>query len=296
MDAPLAKLEFIASLVLFATLGLMLRLIDLPSEVVALCRGVISAAFLGLYYLLRGKRPDRASIRRNRKWLLLSGLFLGLNWTLLFAAYVTTTVAVASLCNYMAPMFLIFLSPILFGERLSGRKLLCVAAAFAGIVLVSGVITGGGAGVNLPGVLLGLGAALGFTGIVVCNKHLAGMDALDKTLVQLSLSVIVVLPNVLWRNRGVPLQPDLQTVLLTIVVGVVQTGVAYILYFGSMAKLRVQTVAILGYVEPVVAVLTSAWILREHMGADGWLGAALILSAAVCAELVDQKEKQTAVR
>lgn len=288
MDAPLAKLEFIASLVLFATLGLMLRLIDLPSEVVALCRGVISALFLGAYYLLRGKRPDRAAIRHNRKWLLLSGLFLGLNWTLLFAAYVTTTVAVASLCNYMAPMFLIFLSPILFGEKLSGRKLLCVLAAFAGIVLVSGVMTGGGAGANLPGVVLGLGAALGFTGIVVCNKHLTGMDALDKTLVQLSLSVIVVLPYVFWKNRGAELHPDLPAVMLTIVVGVVQTGIAYILYFGSMAKLRVQTVAILGYVEPVVAVLTSAWILHEPMGITGWVGAALILGAAAAAEFVDQ--------
>ena len=110
----------------------------------------------------------------------------------------------------------------------------------------------------------------------------------------LSTIIVVVLPYVLWRNRGVTLQPEARTVLLMIVVGVVQTGIAYILYFDSMAKLRVQTVAILGYVEPVVAVLTSAWILREPMGLDGWIGAALILGAAIAAQFIDQKEKTAA--
>ena len=72
--------------------------------------------------------------------------------------------------------------------------------------------------------------------------------------------------------------------LLLLVVGVIYTGLTYALYFGSMDVLKAQSIAILGYLDPVVALLVSALVLHEHMSALGLLGAVLILGAAVGSE------------
>jgi drug/metabolite transporter (DMT)-like permease len=71
--------------------------------------------------------------------------------------------------------------------------------------------------------------------------------------------------------------------------GVLHTGVAYCLYFSGMGSLPVQTVAILGYLEPVVSVLCSAFFLREAMGVSGWIGAVLIIGAAVVSETMHSR-------
>jgi drug/metabolite transporter (DMT)-like permease len=166
--------KYITAVALYGTIGMLLRFVPLPSEVVAMCRGAIGSVFILLYLKIRGRRPDAAAIRKNLRWLAASGVLLGLNWIFLFAAYIKTTVAVASLCNYMAPLIVVLAAPAVLHERLDRRKLPCVAAALVGIVLVSGVL-GGGVG-DLGGVALGLAAALCFVGIVLCNRRLRGIS------------------------------------------------------------------------------------------------------------------------
>lgn len=279
------KARYMTAVCLYGTIGLLLHFISLPSEVVVLCRGVIGTATILLVFLLRKKRFNGQNLREHLPILLLSGAALGLNWIFLFAAYRATTVAVASLCNYMAPIIVVALSPFVFHERLTGRKLGCILAALIGIVLVSGVLNSDAEALNLRGVGLGLTAAMCFVVIVLCNKKCTGVDPLEKTVAQLAVSALVVLPYVLWQQRGQTLTPDARSVALTLVLGVVHTGVAYILYFGSMARLPVQSVALLGYLEPVVSVLTSALVLHEPLTASGIVGAVLILGAAAVSEL-----------
>ena len=281
------RLKYVTAVVLYGTVGTFLRLIDLPSAAVALGRGAIGAAFLLLYLHARGRSPDRAAIRANLRLLLLSGVLLGLNWIFLFAAYVETSVAVASLCNYMAPILVILLAPALLREKPDRRKLPFVAMALAGIVLVSGVTDGGGG--SAKGVALGLAGAVCFAALVLCNRALRGVAAMDRALVQLAVSAATILPYVLLTCPAATLQADARSILLTLMLGVVHTGFAYCLYFSGMATLPVQTVAILGYLEPVVSVLCSAVVLREPMSAAGWIGAVLILSAAALSELLPER-------
>ena len=287
MDSPAgARIRYVIAVVIYGTIGMILRYISFPSKLVVLCRGVVGSGFIACFLLLRKQSPDTAAIKANIRPLVLSGICLGLNWVFLFAAYRQTTVAIASLCNYMAPIIVLFLSPLLLRETLSGKKLICILAAFGGIVLVSGVLTETGSGLNLPGIALGLAAALGFVGIILCNKKLRDISSYDRAMVQLAVSALTVLPYVLIADRGLTLTPDLRSVLLTVMLGVVHTGFAYCLYFGSMGQLPVQTVSILGYIEPVVSVLCSALILGEQLTAAGWLGAVLILCAALASELM----------
>ena len=287
MDLAAERIKYILAVVLYGTIGLFLHFAAVPSEIAAMCRGILGALFILLYLKLRGRRMDRAAIRANRKWLLIGGVSLGLNWIFLFAAYVQTTVAIASLCNYMAPLIVILIAPAVLGERSDWRKMLCAGAAFAGIVLVSGVWNGSLG--RLSGVAMGLMAAVCFVVIVISNRKLRGISALDKSVVQLAVSAATILPYVLARNLGKPIALDLRSVLIVLMLGVVHTGIAYCLYFSGMGSLPVQTVAILGYLEPVVSVLCSAFFLREAMGAAGWIGAVLIIGAAVVSESLGQR-------
>ncbi len=281
------RIHFIIAVVLYGTIGMFLRFVDLPSEAVALYRGVIGTVFFFLFRFVRKQRPDIKAVTNNLPWLLVSGFALGFNWIFLFAAYVSTTVAIASLCNYMAPIFVIILTPLVLKEKLDKRKTLCIAAALVGIVLVSGVI---GGKIGSPvGIAFGLAGACCFTGIVFCNRKLKNISAFDTALVQLAVSALTVLPYVIIKNgERIPFPTDLRSGLIVLMLGIIQTGAAYCLYFSGMATLPVQTIAILGYLEPVVSVLCSVLFLQEKLGWLGWIGAFLIIAAAAASELIPE--------
>ena len=279
------RIKYITAVFLYGTIGMFLRFVSFPSELVAMCRGAIGGTFILLYLALRHRKPDKEAIRRNLLWLVLSGISLGLNWIFLFAAYIKTTVAIASLCNYMAPLIVVLVAPFVLKEKLNRKKLPYVAVAFAGIVLVSGVV--GGEKADMAGVALGLMAALSFVVIVICNRKLADIDVYDRSIVQLLLSAVTILPYFLIRNHGTAIPADLRSVLIVLMLGIIHTGFAYCLYFSGMASLPVQTVAVLGYLEPVVSVLCSALILHEAMSPLGWIGAGMIILAAAASEMVD---------
>ncbi len=286
-SGALAALVF--SMTLFGTIGLFVRWIPLPSATVALVRGIVGTVFLLVWMRLKHVRTDVAEVRKNGVLLCVSGAAIGFNWILLFESYRYTTVSTATLCYYMAPVLMMLASPFVCREKLTLRRLLCVAAAVLGMVLVSGAAAGG----SLPdgqrrGVLLGLGAAVLYATVILLNKRITGLDAATRTMFQLGAAAVVLLPYVLftgvvdaaagWGNIGL-------TVVLLAVVGVLHTGFAYMLYFGSVQTLPVQTAAMLSYIDPVVAILLSALFLRESMTLLQALGAVLILGAALIGEL-----------
>ena len=282
MNTTKERIKYIIAVILYGTIGMFLRQVSVPSEIVVVCRGVLGSAFIIVFLTMQKKRPDRTALGENRIWLVLSGVCLGLNWVFLFAAYLHTTVAIASLCNYMAPVIVVAIAPFVLHEPMNKKKIPCVIAAFIGIVLVSGFWNGGTGDVS--GILMGLMAAVCFVVIVICNRKMQGINAYDKAVAQLVISAITVLPYVLIRNWGADLDWNVRTIAIIIILGLVHTGLAYCLYFSGIATLPVQTVAILGYLEPVVSVLCSAVILHEHMNVSGWIGAALILGAAIVSE------------
>ncbi len=287
MNPVRERLKYITALVLYGTIGTFLRDVDVPREIVVMCRGILGSSFILVFLASRHRKPDREAIRANLVWLVISGVSLGLNWIFLFAAYLHTTVAIASLCNYVAPIFVVMIAPVVFREPLNRRKVPCVIAAFAGIALVSGFWKG--AAGSVAGVLMGIMAAVCFVFILICNRNMHGINAYDKSIAQLIISAVTVLPYVLVRNLGSTLHWNIRSIVLILILGLVHTGFAYCLYFSGIAPLPVQTVAILGYLEPLVSVLCSAVILREHMDVWGWLGAALILGAAILSETIGDR-------
>ena len=278
-----ARLRLIASMLIFGTIGLVRRFLPLPSGLIACVRGAGGALFLCLLMMLRRRKPDRAAMKANLGRLLLSGALIGINWVFLFEAYNHTTVAVATLCYYLAPVFVLLLSPAVLGERLTLRRGLCAAVALAGLVLVSGVLTEGASG-DLLGPVLATGAALLYACVVLTNKKLKPMPAREQTIVQMAAAALVVLPYTLVSEPVSGLRWTPEVLLLLAVAAVVHTGIAYELYFGSVEALPAHTLAMLSYLDPVTAVLLSALVLHEAAGPAVWIGAVLILGGAMLSE------------
>lgn len=284
-----ARIRVLTSMTLFGTIGVFVRAIPLPSSMIAMIRGFVGAPFLLLVLLLRRQRLSGAAIRQNLPRLCLSGAMLGFNWIFLFEAYRYTTVATATLCYYLAPILLVVASPFLFREKMTLRKTLCILTALVGMGFVSGAVQNGlPAAGERRGILLALCAAVLYAAIVIENKRLQGLSPFERTILQLLISALILLPyNLLTGSfAGMDLHAPVWPLLL--VVGIVLTGLSYYLYFGSVADLNAQTLAILSYIDPVVAVLLSALVLREPLGPLDVLGAVLILGAALVCELPER--------
>ncbi len=287
-----ALFRLIMSMAIFGTIGIFVRHIPLPSSVIACVRGLVGMAFLLLVMRLTGQRASVSAIRANLPRLCASGAALGLNWILLFEAYRCTSVATATLCYYFAPIIVMLVSPFLLGERLTARKAGCILTALLGMVFVSGVTSGSlPAAGELWGILFGLAAACLYAAVVLINKGICDLAALDRTVVQLGVSAAVLLPYILATENLIALLPSLSAVSFALLafVAVVHTGVAYALYFSSIQGISAQTAALFSYIDPVVAILLSALLLGESLTVSGAIGAALVLGSALVSELPGKK-------
>ena len=286
-----AKASLILAMVIFGTIGIFRKYIPLPSGIVACARGLLGVVFLLVFIKIKKIKMAREAIKEHLWILLVSGGFIGLNWVLLFESYRYTSVAVATLCYYMAPIFVMIVSPFLLKEKLTVKKVLCVIVALIGMVFVSGVLDGGISDISeLKGILFGLGAAALYATVVMMNQKLGNVPTYDKTIMQLGAAAVVLIPYILFVE-------DLSAVVLTplivfmlIIVGVVHTGIAYALYFGSMNGLKAQTVALFSYIDPIVAIILSAMFLKEPMTIYSAIGAVLVLGATMISELPEKRK------
>ncbi|MBE6621396.1 MAG: DMT family transporter [Ruminococcaceae bacterium] len=286
-----SRFSLVASMLIFGTIGIFRRYLLLSSGMIAFVRGLVGTLFLLGVMALKKQRISWGAIRQNGLLLLLSGGLIGFNWILLFEAYNHTTIAIATLCYYMSPVFVVLASPLFLKERITAKKGLCVLVSVIGMLPVTGVLSDTVDGSDLRGVLLGLGAALLYASVVILNKRIANVPAYDKTVVQLGSAAIVMIPYLLLTEgfTGMTLQP--LPILLLLVMGVLHTGVAYALYFESFEKLSAQSVALFSYLDPIAAVVLSATVLHEPMGPWEIIGAVLVLAAAILGDVTLPKKK-----
>ena len=282
------KVKILTSMAIFGTVGIFVRFIPMASAGIAFCRGVLGCIFLLALMALTGKKPNLEDMKRNGWVLAISGAAIGINWILLFESYRYTTVAIATICYYLAPAFVTLASP-LVGEKLTVKKLVCIGVALVGMVFVSGVLQGNQES-SFLGVVLGVGAAVFYASVILLNKKLSPIGAYDKTLCQLGAASVVVAPYILLTG-GIYFG-DMAPVswIMLAVLGVVHTGFAYALYFGAIRDVNAQTAAILSYLDPVLSILLSALILRERLDIFSLIGAMLILGSALYSELPTGKK------
>ena len=195
--------------------------------------------------------------------------------------------SVATLSYYFAPVIVMVVCPLLFREKLTGRQILCFAMSTLGLVLITG--TAGGGSRDLLGILLGLGAAVLYASVMLLNKFIKGVTGLHRTFIQFLAAITVLSPYVAFGGGFHFAGLNSRGWVMLLIVGLVHTGITYCLYFSALKELPGQKVAILSYVDPLVAVMVSVIWLQEPITVTQILGGALILGFTLWSELPVRK-------
>ena len=270
------RLMLIVSMTIFGTLGIFVRNIPVSSGELALYRAILAALLIAIYLIITKQRISFTKIKKEVPLLLLSGIAMGVNWILLFEAYKYTTVSLATLSYYFAPVIVTVVCPVLFHERLTGKQILCFIVSTIGLVMITG-IGDIGSGSDFIGILFGLGAAVFYATVILLNKFIKNVEGIPRTFLQFLSAILILIPYVMLSG-GMSLG-GMNAVgwINLLIVGLVHTGVTYCMYFSSLKELPGQKAAILSYIDPLVAVLISVTILGEKMTIWQIAGGVLIL-------------------
>ena len=270
----------ILSMVIFGTIGIFVNYIGLTSGIIASFRGVAGAVVILVVMLLTGRKVNFNAVKKELPVLLASGAAIGFNWILLFESYRFTGIPVATVCYYTAPIIVVA-SKFVFKEKLKPKQIICVLVALIGVALVSGVFQSDSS--KITGVLCGLGAAFFYAYVMIMNKFIGEVESYERTVIQLASAGVVVLPYALFTMGDTSINH--KSAILLLIVGIVHTGFAYLLYFGAMKKLKNQTIAILSYIDPASAIILSSIVFVQLPTIYEFMGVVLIMSGAVFSEI-----------
>lgn len=278
------RLMLVASMTIFGTLGLFVRNISVSSGELALYRAVLAALLLTGFFVLNKQHIPLSKVKKEIPLLLASGVAMGINWILLFQAYKYTTVSAATLSYYFAPVIVTVVCPFLFREKLTVKQIICFIMSTVGLVLIIGIGDVHGDS-NIIGILFGLGAAVFYATVILLNKFIKKVEGIHRTFLQFIAAIITLTPYVLCTS-GITLG-SLNNIgwINLLIVGLVHTGITYCMYFSSLKELPGQKVAILSYIDPLVAVLISVTVLGETMTMSQVIGGVLILGFTLWNEL-----------
>jgi RarD protein len=263
----------VAAMLIWGSVGIFGRWAQQDATVIVFFRVLAAFVVLTLYQLLRGNlRQAWTQTKGQRGWLLFGGLVLALNWIFFFSAVQLTSVANAVLSYYLAPVIVTLLAPLLLQERLERRTLFAVALAFLGTIVMNPLQDVSRH--DLLGIGAGVTAAVFYALVTISGKKVSGVEATALTQWQTGVAVLVLTPYVLWQ--GLPV-PSAASLLVMCSIGVVHTALALTLYFLGLRRVKVQHVGVLGYLDPVSAILFAFLFLGEVPGLTTWIGGTLIL-------------------
>jgi len=211
---------------------------------------------------------------------------MGASWMLLYEAYVQIGVSIATLAYYCGPVIVMILSPLLFKEKMTSAKLLGFVAVIIGMLCVNEQAFTQGK-ISL-GLIYGILSAIMYVVMVVFNKKATSIAGLENAMGQLMISFITV-AIFIGVKQGFTVNLVDGSLMPILVLGVINTGIGCYFYFSSIGRLPVQSVSILGYLEPLSAIIFSAVFLGEKLGFVQIVGAALILGGAAYGELFRSK-------
>lgn len=274
-------------MMIWGTIGFFVRFIEMPSVAIASVRGLLGTAVLMIFLLIKKELSLGGVSRKTLLRLIISGIAIGLNWVCLFEAYRHTTIAVATLCYYLAPMFITLLSPYLLQEKLTMKNLICLLGCFTGFVMVLfSQMTESSTGVSMLGIVFGVSAAVCYAFIVFNNKFVREeIPSIIVCLVQLAAAAVTLLPYTFLTVSVSDCSFDAVSLVFLLILGLVHTGLAYLLWFSSIPKISAQKISIFAFLDPIVAFIVSVAIFHEQLSLEGWIGAILLMGSTLISSL-----------
>lgn len=282
-----AYFKYVIALLLFGSNGIVASYILLNSYEIVYLRTLIGSIFLIFIFALSKQKVQFWKNKSDFLYLIISGVAMGASWMFLYEAYAQIGVSIATLAYYCGPVIVMILSPLIFKEKMTTAKLLGFLAVIIGMLCVNGQAFTEGK-ISL-GLIFGILSALMYVVMVVFNKKATSITGLENATCQLVISFLTVAIFMSFK-QGLFVDIVDGNLMPILILGVVNTGVGCYFYFSSIGRLPVQSVSILGYLEPLSALIFSTAILGEKLSLVQAIGAVLILGGAAYGELFRPKK------
>lgn len=281
-----ALVKYILALLLFGSNGIIASLIDMTSYEIVMFLTLLGSILLLCLYLIKHRHFTFHKHKKALCFLIGSGMAMGISWIFLYEAYQQIGVSIASLGYYCGPVMVMIVSPFLFSEKFTKEKMLGFLAVLVGIVFVnSNAIHESGNGF---GIFCALMSAVMYAFMVTLNKKADKITGMENSCLQLTTAFLTVFVFVVAK-QGFHFYINTTDILPLLFLGLVNTGIGCYLYFSSIGGIKIQTMAILGYLEPLSAVIFSVIFLHEQMILIQIIGATLIIGGAVYTTLKEAK-------
>ncbi|VVN64945.1 DMT family transporter [Pseudomonas fluorescens] len=270
--------EMTAAMLISGTIGWFVLVSGQPVLDVVFWRCVFGALTLLVICAVLGfLRPGILS-RTTFLLAVLSGVAIVGNWVLLFASYSRASIAIGTAVYNVQPFMLVGLAALFLGEKITAQKLFWLSISFAGMLAIVSAHGEQGAGGNeyLLGIGLALGAALLYAFAALIIKRLTGTPPHLIALIQVCTGVLLLAP---WANiAALPQESSAWASLLTL--GVVHTGVMYVLLYGAIQKLPTALTGALSFIYPIAAIFVDWFAFGHRLELLQWVGVLAILLAA----------------
>jgi drug/metabolite transporter (DMT)-like permease len=270
----------------FGFVSIIVREVDLDAEVLVFYRCVFAVATIGLVLAVTG-RLDILARRSILRFAIPLGTTLGVHWFLFFETIKLSSVVLAVLTAYLAPIAVALLGPFFLPERHSPVALAALLPSLGGLALVA---FAGGDDVNARplAVATGIGTAITYAGLVIGTKRVAArVSAAGLTFWNYTFSGLVMVPLLLTADRVVPHAGELGYVVL---LGVVFTAGTGYLYVWLIRKVTAQAMGILAYLEPVSAAFLAWVLLDESLTWQTVVGGSLIIVGGLAVIVLEREE------
>ncbi|MFF9274923.1 DMT family transporter [Streptomyces griseosporeus] len=271
--------QLTTAMVLSGTLGVFVVESGASPFNVVFFRVLFGALALGAYVTARGWLRGHGFTPRTLGLAVLGGVFIVFNWVLLFQSYENTSISVATVVYHTQPFYVVLLGALLFRERLTAARVGWIAVAFAGLILVSGVTPADFAsgGTYVLGIGQALLAALLYGLSTLVTKRITGVRPHLIALVQVLVGIPLLLP---FADFGAMSGTGWDWGWLA-GLGLIHTGVMYVLMYAAYAQLPTSKIAVLAFVYPAVAMVADWAVYGHHIGLVQALGVPLIVAASL---------------
>lgn len=273
---------YLAGLIIMGSNGVVVSFIKLTSIEVVLMRTIIGSLVMMIVCILHKEKFRCLRDKHDVIYLVGSGITLGAGWLFLFEGYRQVGVSISTLLYYCGPMLAMLVSPLFFKEKLSWQKILGAIIVFIGIILLNGKLVGDPS--KVYGLFCGAMSAILYAMMVIFNKKVKNATGIENTTCQLVVSFFLVFLFMMFTG-GIHIKIEGVGWLPVIWMGVINTGLSCFLYYSTIPKLPMSTVAICSYMDPVSAVIMASIFLKENLTILQIVGVVLVIGGAAFSQL-----------
>jgi drug/metabolite transporter (DMT)-like permease len=263
----MAQSYILLAIVLWSSLGIVIRLAAVPVHILTFYALVVSGVCQASYIAAKGYHREIAHLKQIRYPLLLGGISV-MNMLTFYFAYQTTTIANAVLTHYTAPVLVAFLAVFFLKEKMTWPLIMAILLASAGLWIM------------LNGLSLQKGQALGIIAGVVSGGAYALVVILGRLYAPrfrpVVLTFLVNMTGIIFLAPFVREFPR-HAVSSFLFMGIVHSTIAPVLYYRGLRDVSASRTAVLGYLEPLCAILLGMLILNEMPGMRSLYGGILIV-------------------